>query len=147
MFRLDTSALKKDFERLALEVPVAAHAGMSDAALIAYQSAKGSRTFKDRHTGRESLRGSIVVGSKRMLHFFVRAGAAHALFVEEDTVPHEIRAKRAARLTFKIGGQWISKKVVKHPGTKGKHFMRTARDLAEAVIGQLIETRLRALFR
>ena len=58
----------------------------------------------------------------------VEATAAHAAFVEFNTRPHIIRAKRAKYLRFKKGGQVHFRKSVKHPGTTAQPFMRPALD-------------------
>lgn len=58
----------------------------------------------------------------------VEATAAHAAFVEFNTRPHIIRAKRAKYLRFKKGGQYHFRKSVKHPGTTAQPFMRPALD-------------------
>ena len=71
----------------------------------------------------------------------VEATAAHAAFVEFNTRPHIIRAKRAKFLRFKKGGTYHFRKSVQHPGTTAQPFMRPAlevekpyfiRDLTEA---------------
>lgn len=56
----------------------------------------------------------------------VEATAAHAAFVEFNTRAHIIRAKNAKYLRFKMGGQWVFRKSVMHPGTKAQPFMRPA---------------------
>lgn len=58
----------------------------------------------------------------------VEATAAHAAFVEFNTRPHVIRAKRAKFLRFKKGGTYHFRKSVQHPGTTAQPFMRPALD-------------------
>lgn len=157
MLRVDASAMRADLAKLAAEIPTTAHEAFREAAETAYESAKTTTSFKDRGTGRRSLRGSIRFGARGQMNFYVRADAPHALFVEEDTQPHEIRPRRVgsvssrrhgggpALLRFKIGGRWVSTPLVRHPGTTGKHFMRDARDLGERALVEMLETRLGAL--
>lgn len=54
-------------------------------------------------------------------------GVGHAVFVNEGTRPHVIRAKGAA-LTFTIQGRRVFAKSVQHPGTEPNPFMNRARD-------------------
>jgi len=49
--------------------------------------------------------------------------ANYAQYVNWDTKPHIIRAKRAKFLHFTIAGNDIFVKQVHHPGTKGKQFL------------------------
>jgi hypothetical protein len=76
-----------------------------------------------------------------------------ALFIEEGTKPHEIRARYAKALAFPIGvgGPMVFAKAVHHPGTKAQHifantlarnegnivreFESAAARIAEAMIG------------
>ena len=60
---------------------------------------------------------------------------SYALFVEEGTKPHEIKAKGDGVLAFHWdhgpnGPGLYFFKSVQHPGTKGVHFMRDALPLA-----------------
>lgn len=54
-------------------------------------------------------------------------------FVEEDTRPHKIAAKKAKRLRFPVGPVFRYAIEVWHPGTQGVHMMRDAE--AEIDIG------------
>jgi hypothetical protein len=61
---------------------------------------------------------------------------SYALFVEEDTKPHEIAAKNAGALAFDwaagpTGGMFFAQSV-HHPGTTGKHFLKDSLPLAGA---------------
>jgi hypothetical protein len=61
---------------------------------------------------------------------------SYALFVEEDTEPHEIAAKNAGALAFDwpagpTGGMFFAASV-HHPGTRGKHFLKDSLPLAGA---------------
>jgi hypothetical protein len=137
------------------EIAANSRQALGQAAALALQVARSTTKFKD-GPDRE-LRSSLTRGERGPFHIFVQAGARHALFVEEDTKPHVIRAKlgRGAKgpaapgqsrggsgsglLVFQIAGRWISKPFVKHPGTTGTHFMRDARDQAETALVRFIE--------
>jgi hypothetical protein len=61
---------------------------------------------------------------------------SYALFVEEDTPPHEIAAKNASTLAFDwpagpTGGMFFGVSV-HHPGTTGKHYLKDSLPLAGA---------------
>ena len=56
-----------------------------------------------------------VIKSSKYGEFNIAAG------LEYGTVAHVIEARLAPRLTFMVGGRWVSKKAVNHPGTKAYH--------------------------
>lgn len=127
---------------------------------VAYRHALASPLFKDRtHT----LRQSIVRFQSGPDRGGIAATAKHALFVEVDTKPHEIRPRRVGMvssrrspgragnlptlLRFQINGRWVSKDLVKHPGTKGTHFMRLAGEAGEAYLHDALERVILRAFR
>lgn len=62
-------------------------------------------------------------------------------FVEEDTRPHKIAAKKAKRLRFPVGPVFRYAIEVWHPGTQGVHMVRDAEaliDISWEQIGQRI---------
>lgn len=122
-----------------------ARQALGQSVLLALQHARATTDFKD-HS--HQLRNSLTRGQKGPWVQFIKASAKHAIFVEEDTNAHEIRPKRTGEvssrrragkrmtpvLRFQIAGRWISKAVVKHPGTKGTHFMREASEAGERAL-------------
>lgn len=61
------------------------------------------------------------------LFWTVEAIAPYALFVEEGTRPHDITPKGGGVLRFPTrGGMVVYTKAVRHPGTKGRHFLEEA---------------------
>jgi hypothetical protein len=56
--------------------------------------------------------------------------ARYALFEEQGTRPHIIRARRRKALRFMQGGQVRFARAVRHPGTRGSHFLTRALPLA-----------------
>jgi hypothetical protein len=62
---------------------------------------------------------------------FVRAGDRKSRWFEEGTglygprgAKYPIVARNAPLLKFRIGGRWISKRSVMHPGVHAQHYMR-----------------------
>lgn len=66
-----------------------------------------------------------------------------APFVEWDTRPHLIEPVRAQALHFRMGGREVFAKRVRHPGTKGAHFMARAAHQLEAEIDEMMDEELR----
>jgi hypothetical protein len=64
-----------------------------------------------------------------------------ALFIEEGTKPHEIRAIHAKALAFHVGegGPMIFAKAVRHPGTKAQHIFAKTLDRNEGNIVRQFE--------
>jgi hypothetical protein len=56
----------------------------------------------------------------------VSVNADYALPVHEGSRPHVIQAKNKPFLVFQVGGRWIRKREVMHPGQKGQPFLRDA---------------------
>lgn len=81
-----------------------------------------------------ALRGSIRGRFLRRGEGEIVALAKHATYVEEDTKPHEIRARRAATLRWEDGDGVHFAQRVQHPGTKGQPFMGPAYFKAERVL-------------
>lgn len=94
------------------------------------KAARGTTHWKDRSG---ETRASIV-GEWRGVSQggFVRAGGA-SLFLENGTRAHEIVAHGRA-LRFVVNGQVFFRKMVRHPGTRGTHFMGEAREIGEAAL-------------
>lgn len=72
-----------------------------------------------RAEGVENAGEMVVSGS-------VTANTDYALYVHEGTRPHLIRPKRAKALRFEVGGRVVFAKLVRHPGTKARPFLRNA---------------------
>lgn len=84
--------------------------------------------------GQEHLRdtGAVVPGPGMATVVF---SSPHALYVEENTRPHIIRAKNGPLLVFYWGkvGKVVAFPQVSHPGTTGQHFLtRAAAEVAAA---------------
>lgn len=112
------------------------HAGFLQAAAMAMragvqateQSAKGTALWKDKSGGtRGSIRGEVFGASRGL----VSAGGASG-FLENGTRPHAIFGHPMLR--FEINGQIFFRRMVRHPGTKGTHFMSEARDRGEQAL-------------
>lgn len=86
--------------------------------------AKTHHPWKTR-TGR--LISSIAASIKnRGFTGIVGARTNYAAGLELGTKPHTISARRAPMLRFQVGGKWVSKKSVSHPGTRPYPFMKPA---------------------
>lgn len=132
MFRIFAAGVREALQQLEARITAAARQSLGQAAAYAAELARGTTKFTDR-SGR--LRRGIVRGAKGTYSLFVKTRSRHALFVEDGTRAHPIRAKRRRALRFVVGGRTLFRKSVQHPGTKATHFMRDARDDAE---GQLL---------
>jgi hypothetical protein len=150
MIQLHTSDTIASLRALEHELDIVSRQALGQAATFALVHARATTKFKDRTT---KLRGTLERRQHGPYELSVIAGA-HALFVEEDTKAHVIRPKRTGSvssrrssgrragpqlLTFQIGGRWISKASVNHPGTTGTHFMRDARDASELELSRYVE--------
>lgn len=141
-FRVESEAALKDLARVQVDVLASVRQVLGQLAAIAALEARNTTTFKDR-TG--SLRNSIQRGQKSTWAQFVKVGgnaAPYAIFIESGSKPHEIKARRAKFLRFEQDGQIIFRKRVFHPGTKPARFMQSARDVAESLATQTIESAL-----
>lgn len=136
MIHIDSSAATASLRATSADIMATIRQALGQSVAFALSLARNSTAFKDR-TG--ALRRSIVRGQKSAFGLFVRAGAKHALWVEEPTKPHTITARRAKALRFVHAGQLRFAKSVQHPGTKGAFFMRDARDQAEVVAFQFVQ--------
>lgn len=76
--------------------------------------------------GRTIGEGPISFTGPRTVHGSVHAKADYALYVHEGSRPHLIRPKRAQALRFQIGGRTVFAKLVRHPGTRARPFLRNA---------------------
>lgn len=83
--------------------------------------------------GRTIGEGRIFRSGPRTIHGSVHAKADYALYVHEGTRPHVIRPRRAQALRFQIGGRTVFAKLVRHPGTKARPFLRNA---AQRIVAQ-----------
>jgi hypothetical protein len=154
MVFVSSEAARAELAHKIEQVAAATRQALGQSVALATQVARATTKFKDGPT--QALRKSIMRGERGPFSLYVKADAGHALFVEEDTKPHVIRAKlargaqgpsapgqsrggRTGLLTFQIAGRWISKPFVNHPGTKGTHFMANARDQGEAALLRFVE--------
>ena len=78
------------------------------------------------HLGQSVSEGTIAMVGPRTAHGSVKATARYALYVHEGTRPHTIRPRTAQALRFEVGGRVVFAKVVRHPGTKARPFLRNA---------------------
>lgn len=56
----------------------------------------------------------------------VHARTEYAAAVHEGSRPHVIRPRRAKALRFDVGGRTVYARLVRHPGTRARPFLRNA---------------------
>ncbi|WP_448497847.1 hypothetical protein [Mycobacterium syngnathidarum] len=76
--------------------------------------------------GRTIGEGPIHFTGPRTVAGSVHAKADYALYVHEGSRPHLIRPRKAQALRFQIGGRTVFARLVRHPGTKARPFLRNA---------------------
>ncbi|SHT27460.1 Uncharacterised protein [Mycobacteroides abscessus subsp. abscessus] len=76
--------------------------------------------------GRQVNEGHIGFTGPRTVSGSVGNNARYAVYVHEGSRPHLIRPRNAKALRFQIGGRTVFAKLVHHPGTKARPFLRNA---------------------
>lgn len=61
--------------------------------------------------------------------------AKYAAAVHDGAKPHIIRARRKKALRFEVGGKVVFARAVRHPGTKGRPWLREAAERTAASSG------------
>lgn len=143
-FKVDSNEALKDLARVQADMLASVRQVLGQLAALAAAHARATTTFKDK-TG--ALRKSIRRDFKGQWSHFVKVGgkdAPYAQWIEAGSRAHEIKARRARFLRFEQGGQVVFRKRVFHPGTKAARFMQSARDTAEGVATQHLETNINA---
>ena len=122
-------------ERFAADVLAATRMAVAETVDEAAAHGRTVGAFQDR-TGalRKSIVGRVVRRDQHGTSGVIEATAPHAVFVEDDTRPHEIRPRRAKMLRWEQGGEVRFARVVRHPGTRAKPFMGPAAIKAEAAL-------------
>jgi hypothetical protein len=129
MIQVDSSKTRSGLRNLKAGLHQAAVLTLRAGLAAAESSAKGSTLFHDRSGAtRASIHASGVIG----LRGFVEARGA-MLLLESGTRAHTIRA-RGQTLRFVSNGVTIYRRAVRHPGTKSRPVMATARRAAEQAI-------------
>lgn len=126
----DSAATFRALETLGAGLYNAAAQALSAAMDATQADAKATTLFKDKSG---ATRSSIKAQRGVMLTGTVSAGGV-STFLENGTRPHEIRANRAGALRFVINGRTVFARVVHHPGTAERPFMRHARDVGERTL-------------
>lgn len=76
--------------------------------------------------GRSIGEGQIRFTGPRTVSGSVHALADYAAPVHEGSRPHLIRPRKAQALRFQIGGRTVFAKLVHHPGSRARPFLRNA---------------------
>ncbi len=136
---------------MALQVKVSVDAkGFKDwAEAVAAKSPEALRSFL--YGAGDILYDSFVRSSPRVTGYMigtttvevsdrsVRVGptAAYAKFVDQGTSPHTIFARPGGVLAFDVGGQTVFARSVRHPGSPGRFFVKTAKEESQEAIRKL----------
>lgn len=83
--------------------------------------------------GRRIKEGEIRTVRPRVVSGSVGDDAHYAAPVHEGARPHVIRPKRAKALRFEIGGRVVFARLVRHPGMRGRPFLRNAGERVAAL--------------
>lgn len=81
---------------------------------------------KTGNLGRTIGEGDIRTVGPRTVTGSVHANARYARYVHEGTRPHLIRPRGAQAMRFEVGGRTVFARLVRHPGTKARPFLRNA---------------------
>jgi hypothetical protein len=125
---VDARATLSGLELLAAAIVQAAGFAMRDAVKATEASEKATTLFRDRSgTTRGSIRGEVVGYQSG----FVSAGGS-ARLLDSGTRAHIIRGNPF--LAFQINGSTVIRRMVHHPGTAPRPFVRVARAVGEQVL-------------
>jgi len=98
-----------------------------------------------KRTGR--LAASIRYRREGEMSYSVGSGLRYAPFVEYGTKPHLIRPVSAKVLAFTVGAAKVFAKIVKHPGSKERPFLRPAFKEIEPKLKAELTAKAEELFR
>ncbi len=135
--KVSTKDARRGLGNLLQSITNGAQRVVENVGAAAEKVARSTTTFKDR-TG--ELRSSIEHTNNGVFSVRLRAMAPHGIFVEAGTRAHVIRARRVAYLRFQVAGRWVSRKEVRHPGTKPTWFMRDTGLQMETIFHDRLES-------
>jgi hypothetical protein len=118
---IHTEAARRELLNGLIAIDEAARIALGFAVKAAERSVLGTTLYQN---ASGKTRGSVKTGVEG-LSGFVQSGGATA-FLENGTRPHEIVARRAKALHFRINGADVFARKVNHPGTAPRPFMRVA---------------------
>jgi len=81
---------------------------------------------KTGNLGRTIREGEVRFVGPAVVSGYVEATAPYAAAVHEGSRPHVIRPRTKQYLRFDVGGRTVFAKMVRHPGTKARPFLRNA---------------------
>ena len=148
--RIDASAFRAWLRKAGEDFEARARQALGQSTALALAHAKATTLFKDgTGEGRKGphLRQTIVRFQRSTWATGIKATARHAKFVEDDTRPHRIEARRAKALRFVWRGQLTFRRGVNHPGTTGTHFMAKAGEVGRRALEDFVERAARHAFR
>jgi len=117
----DLEELADALEDVADDIDEAVDAGIKQTAFQVERSAKQNAPVDS-----GTLRWSIEARRLDIQEWVVGTPVEYAAEVEYGTGPRVITSNDDGPMKFKVGGQWISKHRVEHPGTPAQPYMRPA---------------------
>jgi hypothetical protein len=140
----DERELTRHLDSAVLDIERGIMQGLSEGAEMVADRARTDHEYTRRSGDLE--RNTVDVPAQRKSGGFEAAVAArtpYARYIEEGTAPHGIKPRSAnGMLKFQIGGRWISKKFVFHPGTKAYRFLQNAIDAMQDDVAERVEARV-----
>lgn len=140
---IDIRRLERDHGKFIAEHRRAVDQSVEESAKAGEKLSKNRPGFKHQTKRTKRLtQGRVIRRGGKTIIVRLSNKAKHAAVLEKGSRPHVIRARRKSVLKFKIGGQWISKKSVRHPGTPAYHFLSKGRDVASRKFEQVMRPRM-----
>lgn len=144
---INIGAVKRAHARLELQTNLVMMRAADAAGRFAVEHVASFSNFKRRSPVGDSLKDTTTyrvmrTPGGRVIRVLVRATKPYAGFVEFDTKPHEIVARRKRFLRFTVGGRTVFARRVRHPGTKGFRFLYNATHAASRIFAQQVQADL-----
>ena len=141
---IDVSRLERDHGKFLAQHNGYIEESAKEAAAAGELIAKKRPGFTPRRARGAASRtkGRVIRRGKKTIIVQVQNSAKHAVFLEKGTRPHIIAARPFKKLRFKVGGQVIYRKSVRHPGTPAYRFLSKSRDVASRKFEQVMRPRM-----
>lgn len=104
-----------------------------EAGVYAKKYVYDSPGFVPRTGNLQKKTGHKVVVQRKGKALILRNPAKYARAIDQGSPPHIIRARNAKALRFMVGGRWVFRKSVMHPGNRPFRFLKAAVPVAGRV--------------
>lgn len=141
---LNLHAIRMVHRRFAVELDAEIGGALQDAETVGLASVRTNPGFKPRTGALQDATESRIVRTKnrKLLRFWNKKPYAAA--IDKGAHPHFIFARKKPYLRFRTkGGQWVSRRAVKHPGNRAYKFLSNATDKAFSTLGRGLERETR----